>query len=529
MDLVNGWIGGSACALQAALRMSNEAFAAHLDVGVRTVAGWHQKSATRTRPEQQQLLDTALELASESAKRRFAVLTGQAAHAEEQELEDAVSADTEGRLISDPNINMALSRLDEMAGWEPGTARRTVASRLPRLDRRYLDDRSKRRKSVSRQEIAQALGEYYRATVPTGHGRYKANCEPDGDIETSVLTHPAWLDIHCDLMTDDRLTLSSVAPLSSHSLDSEAASAAAQRLTEVLAAGTRFVDTPLYRLVEADVGPGQISGSMAITRFAQYALTLDLLEGELTDALAADVAPFHGSLPLRDRYLPDIASVLNTGDRLCAGGALALCAFARPPSPYRSQPDYVLLIQERSGSVVNAAGQLAVIPKGFHEPMTDFVNDARIAVTLLREMEEELFGREDIDSIFMGQNRVADPMHPSRLSEPLRWLTENPGTFRMECTAFGLNLVSGNFEFACLLVVDSDDFWRRFGGIVEANWESSALRQYSTLNSASLSALACDDAWSNEGVFAFLQGLRRLKQIGGERVNLPEIDLRVEL
>jgi hypothetical protein len=144
-------------------------------------------------------------------------------------------------------------------------------------------------------------------------------------------------------------------------------------------------------------------------------------------------------------------------------------------------------------------------------------------------MEEELFGREEIDSIFMGQNRVADPMHPSRLSEPLRWLTENPGTFRMECTAFGLNLVSGNFEFACLLVVDSDDFWRRFGGIVEANWESSALRQYSTLNSASLSALACDDAWSNEGVFAFLQGLRRLKQIGGERVNLPEIDWRVEL
>jgi len=529
MDLVNGWTGSTACALQAALRMSNEAFAAHLDVGVRTVAGWHQKPAMRPRPEQQQLLDTALELASGPAKGRFAVLTGQAEHAEDREREDAVSADTEGRLISDLNINVALSRLDEMAGWEPGTARRAVASRLRRLDRRYLDDRANRRKRVSRQEIAQALGEYYRANVPDGHGRYKANCEPDGEIETSVLTHPAWLDIHCDLMADDRLALSRAAPLANHSLDSEAANAAAQRLTEVLVAGTRFVDTPLYRLVEADVGPGKISGLMAITRFAQYALTLDLLEGELTDALAAGVAPRPGSLPLRDRYLPDIASVLNTRDRLCAGGALALCAFARPLSPYRSQPDYVLLIQERSGSVVNAAGQLAVIPKGFHEPMTDFANDARIAVTLLREMEEELFGREDIDNTFMGQNRVADPMHPSRLSEPLRWLTEKPGTLRMECTAFGLNLVSGNFEFACLLVVDSADFWHRFGGIVEANWESSALRQYSSLDSASLSALACDDAWSNEGVFAFLQGLRRLKQIGGDRVNMPEIEWKVEL
>jgi hypothetical protein len=161
--------------------------------------------------------------------------------------------------------------------------------------------------------------------------------------------------------------------------------------------------------------------------------------------------------------------------------------------------------------------------------MTDFANDARIAATLLREMEEELFGREDIDNTLIGQKRVADPMHPSRLSEPLRWLTENPGTLRMECTAFGLNLVSGNFEFACLLVVESTDFWHRFGGIVEANWESSALRQYSSLDSASLSALACDDAWSNEGVFAFLQGLRRLKQIGGDRVNVPEIEWKVEL
>jgi hypothetical protein len=32
-----------------------------------------------------------------------------------------------------------------------------------------------------------------------------------------------------------------------------------------------------------------------------------------------------------------------------------------------------------------------------------------------------------------------------------------------------------------------------------------------------------DAAWSNEGQFALLQGLRRLAQIGGKRVNLPTI------
>ena len=60
MEMIEGWNGASACMLQAALRMSNEAFAAHLGISVRTVAGWHQNSAMRPRPEMQQLLDTAL-------------------------------------------------------------------------------------------------------------------------------------------------------------------------------------------------------------------------------------------------------------------------------------------------------------------------------------------------------------------------------------------------------------------------------------------------------------------------------------
>ena len=209
----------------------------------------------------------------------------------------------------------------------------------------------------------------------------------------------------------------------------------------------------------ASRGKGEISGSLAITQFTSYALTLDLLEGELSDALTAGVSPEPGSLPLRDRYLPDLASVLGMADRLCAGGPLALCAFARPADPYRGPADYVLLVQERSGSVVNAARQLAVIPKGFHQPLTDFCGDAKIAATLRREMEEELFGREDIDNT-VNDRHAADPMHPARLSAPMRWLlTENPGALRMECTGFGLNLVSGNFEFASLIVVDSEDFW----------------------------------------------------------------------
>ena len=177
--------------------------------------------------------------------------------------------------------------------------------------------------------------------------------------------------------------------------------------------------------------------------------------------------------------------------------------------------------------MVNATRQLAVIPKGFHQPLADFCGDAKIAATLRREMEEELFGRQDIDNT-LGEQHAADPLHPSRLSAPMRWLvTEDPGAFRMECTGFGLNLVSGNFEFACLIVIDSDEFWSRFGGQIEASWESSSLRQYSSLDGGSLAALADDGGWSNEGLFAFLQGLRRLRQAGGDRVDVPAIDAGV--
>jgi hypothetical protein len=109
----------------------------------------------------------------------------------------------------------------------------------------------------------------------------------------------------------------------------------------------------------------------------------------------------------------------------------------------------------------------------------------------------------------------------------MHWLMESPGRLKVECTGFGLNLVSGNFEFPALIVIDAEDFWSRYGGRIESNWESRALRQYSSLDSDSLADLVHDLAWSNEGLFALLQGLRRLKQIGGNRVSMPAIEWQI--
>ena len=76
MESASPWTGRRACALQTALRMSNDGFASRLGVAQRTVAAWHQKPTLVPRSEIQQALDTALEQAPDGAKRRFAQIAG---------------------------------------------------------------------------------------------------------------------------------------------------------------------------------------------------------------------------------------------------------------------------------------------------------------------------------------------------------------------------------------------------------------------------------------------------------------------
>ncbi|WP_326835083.1 transcriptional regulator [Amycolatopsis rhabdoformis] len=512
MNSADQWTGRTASALQAALRLSNERFAERLGIAARTVAGWHQKPDLRPKSEMQQVLDIALEQATPAERARFAEHLGDPA---------AEPSPADERLDADPHIGAALEWLDKHAGWSPGSARQAVAERLATLDVRELHDRGTRRGWVSQRNVAAALTAYYGSRLDD-HGLFTARC---GDLvmNTSVLTCTDWLDLDCELRPPyDRFRVPTAQPEPDLALDDHAARRAVQRLAETLAMNTRLSDNPIYRLLSTDIRERQLDGTFGGSRFVHYALTVDLLEGELVDAVAADST----AMPLRDRYLPDLGAVLDVSSRLTAGGVLALTAIARPADPYRGDADYLLLVQERSGNVLNAARRLAVIPKGFHQPLTDVRRDAQVGITLRRELEEELFGRPDIDNT-VAEQLAADPLHPSRLTEPMHWLMAEPDRLRMECTGFGLNLVSGNYEFASLIVIDDEEFWERYGGVVEANWESATLRQYSTTDTELVTELLGDVAWSNEGLFAMAQGLRRLAQIGGERVKLPAIEWEI--
>lgn len=402
-----------------------------------------------------------------------------------------------------------LDWLDDRAGWPPKTSRAKVRARLVGLDHGDMLDQGARRARVGRAELASALTSYY------GDSSVYRATYAGRTIVTSIETRSDWLDLNCPLNgVSDRFTLVDE-PYGRDSLGDLTASAAVSRLAELTALGGRFANLPLYRLLSVDIGREQVHGRVSVVPFAEYALTADLLERELVDAVA-------GRKPLRDKHLPDLDAVHGLSNRVCAGGVVALCAIARPRDQFHGARDFALLIQERSRQVLNATGRLSVIPKGFHQPLTDFRAETPIGATLRRELEEELFGRSDVDAT-TGNGRLAAPMHPGRWSEPMRWLSEDPARVRMECTGFGLNLMSGNYEFASLVVIDDEEFWTRYGGQIEANWEATGLRLYSSLDAELLADLITLESWSNEGLFALLQGLRRLSEVGGDRVALPPI------
>lgn len=65
MQVTTSWTGAQADALRQSLRMTYESFAAHLGIGVRTVAYWRQRPDTVPQQQMQEILDTALQQASQ--------------------------------------------------------------------------------------------------------------------------------------------------------------------------------------------------------------------------------------------------------------------------------------------------------------------------------------------------------------------------------------------------------------------------------------------------------------------------------
>lgn len=74
--VIERWTGHLASQLQAAMRMTNESFAEHLGVAVRTVAAWHDRPEVVPAARMQEVLDAALERSGPQTEQRFVMLSG---------------------------------------------------------------------------------------------------------------------------------------------------------------------------------------------------------------------------------------------------------------------------------------------------------------------------------------------------------------------------------------------------------------------------------------------------------------------
>lgn len=380
-----------------------------------------------------------------------------------------------------------------------------------RLQRDYA------RRLVTRDRITQRARAYY---GPAGF----CDARVAGvRLQLGVQTQAAWLDTAVPLDTpSERVRFDPTATTRRLHLDDVGVATAVERLAYVEVNGTVLVNNPLYRLVDLDLRAGHLDATLTTVPFAEHALTTELMEGEMLAAIAAGTE----HLQLRDRLLPDTSTVFDLAGRACVGGAATLLAIARRQPD--GTKDYVLFAQERSRTVMNLAGKLAVIPKCFHQPTSSVSDEVPISSTLRREFEEELLGREDLEQVAQHRHGQVDLLHPQSLTPPAAWLAEHPDAWRIECTGLAFNTLTSNYDFSCLIVIEDDAWWERFGHLVVKNWEADRIYRHSSLDTAGLVALVQDPRWGNESLFAFLQGLRRLAEVGGPgRVAVPPVELDV--
>jgi len=369
------------------------------------------------------------------------------------------------------------------------------------------------RSQFGRESIAETVAEYYGSSAPFYRARVGGRL-----LRLSVLTDHDWTGLSLALGGADENC-----PPPSHRdgpalyLGEHQVRVAVERLAEAEVNDTVMINNPLYRLSGIDIDDSHLSARFECTDFAAYALTADLLETELRDRAPRRLQREPVLMPLRDAWLPTVASGLAFEDRICVGGAVCLVAIA-------DGEQYQLLVQERSNQVVNVTGALAGIPKAFHQPIVDAYGETRISTTVEREMEEELLGRPDLEQRSGVHLPRAAPLHPLNASPPMAWLRAHPDAWRIECTGFGVNMLTGTYEFACLVVIDDPTWWSTFCHLLEANWEAVRLRRYSSLDHDGVLHLMDDPRWSNEGLFAFVEGIRRLGELNSSCVRLPVIE-----
>lgn len=278
------------------------------------------------------------------------------------------------------------------------------------------------------------------------------------------------------------------------------------------AKGQRIWDQPVYRLLELGASPGKVRAKFTLDTFLHYRLGLGAMPDELVHALVEcdgsidDVVGNVKWLPIRRQLMPDAASILDLGRRLCVGGVNVTFAMRRP-APWN---DFAIPIQRRSRMLSADQFLLAVLPTAYHQHGVDPDVGIRFGLTVLREVFEELFGGDEV------QRNVSRLREDWFLDEspPLRWLQRHAGQWKMTITGSALNLSQGNYELAILFVVEDPTFWKKFSSKMVSSWESEPELSplVGTRNEKIMNIVLAAKDWNPPSYWSLCLGLKLLAE-----------------
>lgn len=294
---------------------------------------------------------------------------------------------------------------------------------------------------------------------------------------------------------------------------------------ELAAKKIRFENRPIYALRSFAPKGEHAIASFSNAQYVNYKLELGRLEEETLQALTntalqPDIAydRRRDEMPLREKLLRNSEVLARYPNRLCAGGTNILLAFR-----ISDRDDFMFILKRRSGGVSTGRHVMSLIPSGMHQSSTYFVaqEETSVAATVYREMDEELFGGEEVDP----EDRSIEPLQFMRKPH-LAWFQQNPNAFTLEIVSFGLNLVDGTFEFGVLLVVNDPTYWDQYGEekvVLNEEFDKTIFRPFYTHETNRLLSVMTSGKCADTSLIALVEGLRRLQQLEPARVSTIEI------
>ena len=263
-------------------------------------------------------------------------------------------------------------------------------------------------------------------------------------------------------------------------------------------------DGVLYRLrkFQPELATQTIYIELSSTQFIPWRKAYGALQDEFITEIWKVKKGGRLSLNARQHYLPDLESIRNVQDRVCAGGVVVLTIVS-------TGTDAQVYVEARSNKVTDGESLLTTIPRAFHDAFTTPRTDYKPETTVWREVAEELFDLAPVAEKFGSTDSYFAASPPV---EELR----TGGKGQLLNTGFCFELLKGNYTFVYLLFVEDPIWWQQHRHQISTNEEFSVHKINLRLSETrEIEELLNRSDWTAEGYIAFVEGLRALhEQLG---------------